>query len=226
MPRHYYVTVSDREFDPETVFYPATAHTECEIDEKYESAGAVYVGKLTKGQCAILQEEFYKLYKGKYVVGFGSDETYPPENLTSKVLLDNYAFLVDDQKRVLDIASHLAKSIRDASGRKRKNSPNESAPKSEKKKPTQNEPSPIKPAGKRMNPLEKKERIHEALKFLSKNRHLSESEILKMFKFTDKKALSREYAVKLKKAMFGKASISKEQGDHWLHNEKQKNEQN
>jgi hypothetical protein len=56
------------------------------------------------------------LYKGQYGVGFRWEETYPPENLTSKVLLKNYDFLTDDQKKALDIALHLANSIREADG--------------------------------------------------------------------------------------------------------------
>ena len=114
--RHYYVSVSDRVWDPETVIYFETPKSVCEIDQTYEEAGQVYIGELTKKQSVILQTEFGKLYKGQYVVGFEWDETYPPENLTSRVLLNNYALLTDDQKKVLDIALHLANSIRKEDG--------------------------------------------------------------------------------------------------------------
>ncbi len=119
--RHYYVTVSDRAWDPETVFYPETSDMACEIDQKYEDAGAVYIGELTKKQLVIFEEEFKKLYKGQYVVGFGWEDTYPPENLSSRIRLNHYAVLSDDQKRVLDIAAHLANSIRNEDGCGNKN---------------------------------------------------------------------------------------------------------
>lgn len=69
-PSHYYVSVSDRVWDPETVVYPETADSGCEIDQKYDEAGAVYVGELTKKQSDILQSTFIKFYKGQYVAGF------------------------------------------------------------------------------------------------------------------------------------------------------------
>ena len=116
----YYVSVSDRIRDP-TVFYPENVYSVWEIDQRYEDARAVYVGELTKKQSGILQREFHKLYKGPYVVGFSWDETYPPEDLESRVRLRNYARLSDEQKKALDLAFHLANSIRTEDGCESKN---------------------------------------------------------------------------------------------------------
>ena len=116
IPRHYYVSVSDRVFDPNTVFYPETPDSGCEIDQSYKDAGTVYIGELTKKQSVLFWKEFRKLYKGPYVIGFYYDESYPPEEPAAKVSLNNDEFLIDDQKRALDIAVPLANSVRDAYG--------------------------------------------------------------------------------------------------------------
>ena len=113
---HVYVSVSDRVFDPDTIIYPTTSDSGCECDQRYEDAGAVYVGELTNKQYALFGKELGKLYKGQYVVGYWCEESYPPEKPAVKVLLNNYDFLTDDQKRALDIAVHIANNVRNAYG--------------------------------------------------------------------------------------------------------------
>jgi len=113
---HVYVSVTDQVPDPSRFFYSEDSGWEPDDEYDYEDAGAVYIGELTKKQYSIFQKEFRKLYKGQYGVGFWWEESYPPENLTSKVLLKNYELLTDNQKRALDIALHLANSIREADG--------------------------------------------------------------------------------------------------------------
>ena len=75
--------------------------------------GAVNVGKLNFFQFSIFKIEFFKLYQGRYKVGFRFKQ--PLSRRLKKLLqmeLSNYEHLADDQKKAIDIARHVADQVR------------------------------------------------------------------------------------------------------------------
>ena len=87
--------------------------------------------------------------------------------------------------------------------------------------------SVVKPKVKRQNPLEKKAKTQEALVFCMENPHLTLKQVAIQYGL-EPKALSRPYAIKLKKAMFPNRETrekpSKEVTDDFLYNEKRQDE--
>ena len=123
-PQHCYVYVFGEKCSSAEI--SDLAPTDCIYDiGENEIVGAAYIGKLTETQLYIhVAREFSKLYKGGYPVVFHPQKILPSElfllgaeaTLSLKVLLGNYKILTDDQKKALEIAVHVANSVRDADG--------------------------------------------------------------------------------------------------------------
>lgn len=79
---------------------------------------------------------------------------------------------------------------------------------------------PKKPRAKRMNPMEKKARTQEAILCLEANPHLNQKQVAIQHGL-EPKALSRQYANKLKKSMRpAREKTPKDVADDYLYNEK------
>ena len=99
------------------------------LEDGCECLGAVDIGELTRLQYAIFRQGFSKIYRGQSVVGFQSHRT--PSNvddtqsradaMSLAVVLDNYDFLTDDQRKALDTALRIANQVRTADGCGHKN---------------------------------------------------------------------------------------------------------
>ena len=80
--------------------------------------GAIPIGELTRRQYAVFRKEFEKVCKGLlYVFGFQCEQPLPDdEKMSLAVVLDNYVYLTDEQKKILDTALRIANKIREADG--------------------------------------------------------------------------------------------------------------
>lgn len=196
------------------------------------AVGAVDIGVLSIKQSMIVFRQYKrepKIRKLGYVANLAKRQSIPPHRKTELKLLQSDKLAIDRQE-ALAILVHIANEVRTASGCESKNIATHETPlaivgeSSKESAGTQSNTNEVvsKSSKDKMNTFEKKERIHEAMKHWSKHRHLSQAAIMKMFGFKDKKALSRPYAMMLKKELFGKKSTPKEVADDWFNNEKLK----
>jgi len=117
---HFIVCISDlvAEANWESADRGDGEEPDWEILDVANSVGAIRIGELTRQQYIVFRHEFGKACRGRrYIFGFRCEQPLASDaKMSLEVMLDKHDFLTDEQKKILDIALHIANTIRMADG--------------------------------------------------------------------------------------------------------------